>query len=966
MANVLKHLLLFGLALPLSITGYHLVAIGPGGTVNAATRSLGDRFGDMALGTDYQLKDLNVLQRDLWWVETRYVQKERADPEAMFQAALDLVERQVPEVIFQREPGGKRLHISVGNYTTILLLDSVDNFNDLQNQLSRVAAILEDHLSPDYDRHEVEYAFINGALSTLDPHSMLLPPDASREMDMENLGEFGGLGIELTSRDGKLVVKSIMNPGTHGPAETAGIKPEDQIVRIEDESTINMDLNDAVDRLRGPIGTPVTLSVMRKGYTAPKTLTLVRAKIPIHPVDGRLLEGSIGYVQIENFHQTVAQDLNALLSEFLRKNDGRPLRGLVLDLRSNPGGYLTQAVEVSDTFLSDGVIVSTVEGSGDSRQESRATEEDHETDYPIAVLVNAMSASASEIVAGALKNQDRAIIIGERTFGKGSVQHLYNNNDESRLKLTVAKYLTPGDASIQSVGIPPDIQLKPSIVQPAERASGDDDPTISLYYREWIDREADLDHHLERVESFDNEPAYTIRYLRDTKDSDDPGQPDPARDWEVQLARQVLLQADSPRRADVLQAAAPVVARMQRAEAIALKEAFDRVGIDWSPMSLPNQPKLDVRLDLGTDDQLVAGKEEEVGLIVTNIGTAPIGQLSAVMESDNPWLDHREFYFGLIGPGETRTFRQKVLLQYGYGDSITPVDITFRTPEVPEIYAVERLVRSVGRDLPRFSYTWRLLDNGSGGSIGNGDGIPQPGETLAIEVNVTNQGTGSSKEGFVQLKNRSGHAIDLLKGTIELGTPTKDGRACDPGTSGCMKELAAGASHSGFVLFTIQSPPDAGGWDLELQVGDHLAFDYASVQSGGFYDYFQLAEKVKLLQGAAPGLVSREPPSIEVTRMPELEMADAHAVVSGVVHDLMGIRDVIVFHGDDKVFFQGGDAGVAALPFTVERTLETGSNLFVILARDMNGLTATHAIRAWYQSPSAERLPLVEASSGAG
>ncbi len=966
MANVLKHLLLFGLALPLSITGYHLVAIGPGGPVNAATRSLGDRLGDMALGTDYQLKDLNVLQRDLWWVETRYVQKDRADPEAMFQAALDLVERQVPEVIFQREPGGKRLHISVGNYTTILLLDSVDNFNDLQNQLSRVAAILEDHLSPDYDRHEVEYAFINGALSTLDPHSMLLPPDASREMDMENMGEFGGLGIELTQRDGKLVVKDLLNRGTGGPAETAGIKPEDQIVRIEDESTINMDLNDAVEKLRGPIGTPVTLSVMRKGYTAPKSLTLVRAKIPIHPVDGMLLEGSIGYVSIENFHQTVAQDLNALLSEFLRKNDGRPLRGLVLDLRSNPGGYLTQAVEVSDTFLSEGVIVSTVEGAGDSRNESRATSQDHENDYPIAVLVNAMSASASEIVAGALKNQDRAIIIGERTFGKGSVQHLYNNNDESRLKLTVAKYLTPGDASIQSVGIPPDIELKPSIVEPADRSTGDTDPTISLYYREWIDREADLDHHLERVESFDNEPPYTIRYLRDTTDPDQPSEPDPARDWEVQLARQVLLQADSPRRADVLQAAAPVVARMQRSEALALKEAFDRVGIDWAPMSLPNQPKLDVRLDLGPDDQLVAGQEEQVGLIVTNIGTAPIGQLSAVMESDNPWLDHREFYIGLIGPGETRTYRQKVLLQYGYGDSITPVDIAFRTPEVEKIYGVERLVRSVGRELPRFSYTWRLLDNGSGGSIGNGDGIPQPGETLAIEVNVKNQGPGSSKEGFVQLKDRSGPAIELLKGTIELGTPTKDGRPCDPGTPGCMKELPAGASQSGFVLFTIQSPPDSGGWDLELQVGDHLAFDYASVQSGGFYDYFQLDEKVKLLQGVAPGLVSREPPSIEVTRMPELEMSDAHAVVSGVVHDPMGIRDVIVFHGDDKVFFQGGDSGVAALPFTVERTLETGSNLFVILARDMNGLTATHAIRAWYQAPSAERLPLVEATSGAG
>jgi carboxyl-terminal processing protease len=966
MANVFKHLILFGLALPVSITGYHLAAVGPGGTVNAATRSITERLGDMALGSDYQLKELNVLQRDLWWVETRYVQKERADTEAMFQAALDLVERQVPEVIFQREPGGKRLHISVGNYSTILLLEPIDNFGALHVQLSRVAAILEDHLTADYDRHEVEYAFINGALSTLDPHSMLLPPEASREMDLENQGEFGGLGIELTNKDGKLIVKGLLNKGQGAPAEKAGIKVEDQIVRIEDESTINMDLNDAVDKLRGPVGTPVTIKIVRKGLSSPKALTIVRDKIPINPVSGTLLEGSIGYVQIKNFHQTVAQDLAAQLADFQRDNQSHPLKGLVLDLRSNPGGYLTQAVEVSDTFLADGVIVSTVEGAGDSRTESRASSQDHETDYPIAVLVNATSASASEIVAGALKNQDRAIIIGERTFGKGSVQHLYNNNDDSRLKLTVAKYLTPGDASIQSVGIPPDILLKPSLIEPPDKEAGETNPTISLYYREWIDREVDLDHHLDRVESFDNEPAYSVRYVRTALDSDTESEPDPNRDWEVQFARQVLLQAESARRADVLQAAAPVVARVQRSEAALMREAFQKVGVDWTPMSLPGQVKLDVRLDLGPDDRIVAGEEEDVTLTVTNLGTAPVAQLSAVMECDNPWLDHREFYLGLIGAGETRVYKQRVLLQYGYGDSVSPVTLTFRTPDVPEVYSVEHLVRSVGRALPRFSYTYRVLDNGSDGSHGNGNGMPETGEIIALNVTVTNEGPGTSQEGFVRLKDRSGPAIDLLKGSIALGTPLKDGKPCVEDSPGCLRELAPGASQSGSVLFALQGPPEEGTWDLELLVGDTQAFDYASVQTGGFYDYFQLDEKLKLRPGIAVGLVSRAPPVIQVTRGPDLDMTEPHAILSGVVNDDAGIRDVIVFHGEDKVFFQGGEQGVTALPFTAERNLEDGSNLFVILARDVNGLTATHAIRSWYQAPKAERLPIAEATSNAG
>jgi carboxyl-terminal processing protease len=259
---------------------------------------------------------------------------------------------------------------------------------------------------------------------------------------------------------------TVKQPIEGTPAWDAGLKASDKIVRIENTSTINMDLDEAVSLLRGKVGEPVTIMVERTGWTAPKPFTIVRGRIKIDPVKGELLDGDIGYLKIQSFHKNVAEDMNQFL-DAMEKESQDKLQGLIIDLRNNPGGYLNQAIKVSDRFLRNGVIVSTVEGAERTKEETHAkTTSKTLSDLPIAVLVNGNSASASEIVAGALRNQSRAIIIGERSFGKGSVQHLYGNPDESRLKLTVAQYLTPGDQSIQSVGIPPDILLQPSLIRP--------------------------------------------------------------------------------------------------------------------------------------------------------------------------------------------------------------------------------------------------------------------------------------------------------------------------------------------------------------------------------------------------------------------------------------------------------------------------------------------------------------------
>ncbi|MFT4977670.1 MAG: carboxyl-terminal processing protease, partial [Myxococcota bacterium] len=838
-------------------------------------------------------------------------------------------------------------------------LDPIVDLDDLYLQLSRVARILDDNLSKEIARADVEYAFINGALSTLDPHSVLLPPVAAEEMDVDNQGEFGGLGVEITSRDGRLLVKHPM-PDT--PAARAGLKSDDYIVRIEDESTINMDLDEAVSRLRGEVGSTVRIEVMRKGRARPIPFSITRAVIRINPVEGELLEGNIGYVRIKAFHANVASDLADLLTRFGRESGG-DVRGLVLDLRSNPGGYLNQAIKVCDLFLRDGVIVTTVEG-GDRRYDpNHANNSGDEPDYPIAVLVNASSASASEIVAGALRNQRRAVIIGERSFGKGSVQHLYDHRtDNSRLKLTVAQYLTPGEKSIQSVGIPPDIYLQPSVVRPADEESTE--PVVSLYWREWLDREADLDHHLDHASAQPGEDAaYQLRYLKPRSSGSD--EPDLNNDWEVRLAREVLLASPSERRTDILQAAAPIIERYRVREQQYIADAFSALGIDWQAGD--NAPlSIDVRLDLDDDGVLMVGKPEQITLSVTNTGTEPVYQLSAYTTAENPALDQREFYFGYIAPGESRSFSQKLSLPAGYGDEMAPLTLTFRDPDNSQLLVKSEPVRVEGRGLPRLTYSLRMYDDGSGKSDGDGDGIPELGEVIDAELVVTNLGRGPTGEGYARLKNRSGRSLDLRTGTIELGDLLDgDGAPCEESAEGCQRTLAPGETHTGRFTFELRTLPKDGSWEVELLVGDNQAYDYASISQGGFYDYFQLHEQIRFSPEAAVDLPVRQAPEIIVTRQPELLAPEAEVVVSGVVRDDRGVRDVMIFHNEDKIFFRGGVEGGTELPFTVEQTLLPKVNHIYILARDFQGLTASYAIRSWHDG-SAHPEPIVLRTPEAG
>lgn len=343
---------------------------------------------------------------------------------------------------------------------------------------SRVLADIENSYVEPVDERKLVYNAIRGMLKGLDPHSAFMDPKEYQQMRADTTGEFGGLGLDVTMREGALVV---ISPIDDTPAARAGIEPGDEILSIDGAATREMSISDAIAKMQGPPGTRVELLLMRKGFVQPRKIPIVREHIRVNPVDGRLVEGAFGYVRIRSFQDRTDVFLKSQL-EKLHKQAGGSLSGLVLDLRNNPGGLLEQAVRVSDRFLDKGLIVSTEGRNHDNVQKEYAHPRDNEPNYPMIVLVNGGSASASEIVAGALQDSGRAVLMGTQTFGKGSVQTVIELPDGSGLKLTVAKYYTPKHRSIQEEGITPDVVV--------HQVAGSGPQELS------VPRERDLPNHL--------------------------------------------------------------------------------------------------------------------------------------------------------------------------------------------------------------------------------------------------------------------------------------------------------------------------------------------------------------------------------------------------------------------------------------------------------------------------------------
>jgi len=354
----------------------------------------------------------------------------------------------------------------------------IDELRTFTEVFSRIKA---DYVEPVEDKKLLRDA-IQGMLAGLDPHSSFLDPEGFKELRVGTEGEFGGLGIEVTMEDGFV---KVVSPIEDTPAARAGLKTGDLIIRLDSKAVKGMALNDAVKQMRGKPGSDIVLTVVREGQPKPLTFTLTRAIIKVQSIKQRMLENGFGYVRITQFQANTGDGLKDALAKLKLQNKGN-LTGLVLDLRNNPGGVLNAAVAVSDAFLTSGLIVYTEGRVADAELKFSATPADLINGAPMVVLVNGGSASASEIVAGALQDHKRAVIMGTKTFGKGSVQTILPMSGGSALKITTARYYTPNGRSIQATGILPDVVTEEAKVTKRDKAAGEE--TL---------KEADLPGHIE-------------------------------------------------------------------------------------------------------------------------------------------------------------------------------------------------------------------------------------------------------------------------------------------------------------------------------------------------------------------------------------------------------------------------------------------------------------------------------------
>ena len=360
-----------------------------------------------------------------------------------------------------------------------------DTYQELDTFASVLAIVQKNYVEPVSTKRLIDGA-ITGMLASLDPHSAYLTPDLYRDLEVETRGSFGGLGIEITIKNGALTVVA---PIEDTPAFRGGLKAGDQIIKIDDDFTKDMSLTEAVKRMRGPKGSKIKLTLHRTGVNELFTVTLARDVIKIQSVKAKMLDGGYGYIRVTTFQENTGDGVEKAIDGFEAKDHGK-LKGIVFDLRDNPGGLLNQAVKVSDDFLDGGLIVYTQGREENQQQKYFSHKKKDYSDYPMVVLVNGGSASASEIVAGALQDQKRAVILGTQTFGKGSVQTILPLDDHSALRLTTARYYTPTGRSIQAVGITPDVDVEPPKETLAslkmQGAEINENPEI---------HEADLPHH---------------------------------------------------------------------------------------------------------------------------------------------------------------------------------------------------------------------------------------------------------------------------------------------------------------------------------------------------------------------------------------------------------------------------------------------------------------------------------------
>jgi carboxyl-terminal processing protease len=689
-----------------------------------------------------------LLAEVLMRIQLDYLDLGRLDFSELQEAALLALEREIAEVRVVTPQSKSESQRVLFREKTLVKLDSPFSLREMYEGLQSLILKLHEKLAQ-YHSTELELIALGAIMSGLDPHSVVLPPSSYAEFKENTRGRFAGVGIVIGIRDKQLTIISLMEGG---PAERAGLRIGDQVKEIDGESTKKMSLSAIMQGLRGEIGSRMDLTVERSGKEI--TYELQREDIQISSsdsVDLRFDDGiPVRYIRLKLFQEDTSTDLEKQLGNL------DSVAGLILDLRGNPGGLLQEAVRVSDLFLPQEKRIVSTQTNTDltSYNSHQLLSSPKIQNIPTVVLVNGQSASASEIVSAALKVNNRAIVVGEQTFGKGSVQSIWGMPGNFGLKMTIARYLTPDNLSIQDVGVQPDLQLDP------------------LYLSE-------NDIHLRSLQQKSKAENYILHYMRDSEDEEtDMDKPLSAAEIEnddyVRIAVR-LLREHLPYQETMKATLARSHAMLQaQAEKEVVSEISKQAELDWtlsspSPMELPDlqisfEQENDLGIWQGITPPFASDRMLRIKVQLENKGSMPMERVLAVSESSIDWLDDIEFPFGKLEGGEKGLWVREIDVDQQENPSWLPLDFLVLEGEDQELLRKEFLWSVIPDELPTFSMGFQIIDNGTAGSVGNGDGIPQSGETLALKVNLEMQDPqeleevvlriGSSEDSLIWLQDR--------------------------------------------------------------------------------------------------------------------------------------------------------------------------------------------------------------------
>lgn len=893
-----RKLSLVGLVAALAVFG--LVTAFSGSNATAPFHSLGDPFP-------------RVIHQVFYHVEKKYVEPERASPRKLVEGALRALETQYPEVLVDIDEGKNTARVRVDAVERRFDLAPASRFSAAADVLNTVLTFVSANLGTSVEKKTLYYVALNGALGVLDPHSNALSPKHFKEFMIGTRGSFGGIGFVFGIRDGDM---TIITPIEGTPADRGGLRSGDKILYIDGEPTINMPVDVAANKMRGEPGTQVTLTLSREQWPEPRALTFTREVIHVDSVESYVLggpEAPVLYAKVKNFQKDTTDELRKAVTQAESAHGN--LKGVVLDLRNNPGGLLEQAIELSDGFMDSGVIVSTRGPESDANSRAEAKKDRLISRKPVVVLINQGSASASEIVTGALKGS-RALVIGQKTFGKGSVQKLYPLTDGGALKLTVAQYLTPGDISIQSIGVQPDVAVYPVQVQAGKARLGAppnhvEEADLENAFKEWGNA---AEKHWAEIPFYEPVKEEDQRSFAELEKEEKLARLE--EDFPLSLARRILARTKTAELAQTRQAL--LAAASSELEAVRIEEdgkigrALAALGIGWE--AGPAVPDAALLVEAPGELRLEAGDTAKLTLSVRNTGTTTVPRVWGRTESDNPLVKNLDFPFGALKPGETRTWTAEVAVPRSALDRWDTVRLVLRQGDGSPAGEGIADVHTVAAPRPEFAYVYELSDENPAEPARSGDGILEEGELGRFLVHVRNRGDAPSKGLEVNIRGDEKEQLYLEAARHKI------------------EGLAPGATAEAPMAFRLVKADEEGIVSIVVTLTDR--------EYGSFF-----SDTVTFPAGRPyPARDARKPPVVALKSPPPLRTTEEVVILEISISDDEEVKEFYAYLGDKKIHYQRNREGGKKFPVRLEVPLKPGSNRVLLAARDQKDLQTSRTL----------------------